>query len=686
MAQGNLNAPKKAPATKTLPPPTASEVAFEAALAALSALPTAHRSDGDDMAGNVVDRLFAQADRFLTDPYSTIGDAPHFHTKIAGVSFEGRQDIIAGLHAGAPLQLLRQPNNPHDANAIAVHYGDLQLGFFNKRLAAHIAPRLDEGVRYTARVASLTGGPSARLRSGQAGLGEAKHRGVNIFVERAGGAPGRRREKPHAMPSDGDRGETAARVRSALIGEAVPHDAQRAVLERIDAERNTLAVMGTGRGKSFCFQFAAAMRAFCDKGKTLVIYPLRALANDQYEAVRRTLEPLGLRCFRANGSIDNDEREELFAALASGSWDVILSTPEFLEFHHAAFVGESRPSLAVIDEAHHVHESRHRPAYAQLAATVAALGNPQVLALTATAADDAFRRIRQELGIETWVIDPTIRENLNVVDARGTRDKHRYLVELLRSKENRGKCIVYCNSRGEATTVAKRLRKELGDEVMFYHAKMPNRDRLEVERLFRDGALRVVIATSAFGEGIDLPDVADVVLYHLNFDFGEFNQQAGRAGRNGAPANVHLLYGHKDRALNEYLIDLDAPPIGLLREIYGSLKRLARGPSAIVHGGDAEIAGLLDNDRIRDRHVTAALRIFADASLVEIDEDDRGRFVRLLPVSGRIEMERNERYAEGEATREAFTRFAEMALSAPASTLERIINRPIYPSRVALRQ
>ena len=532
---------------------------------------------------------------------------------------------------------------------------------------------MDRGVRYAARVASLTGGSST-------GSGQVKHRGVNIFVERVGAA---RRQRASVRPEvEAERAGTAERVRSALIGEALPHDAQRAVLDRIEAGKNTLAVMGTGRGKSFCFQFSAAMRSFCDKGKTLVIYPLRALTNDQYEAVRRTLEPLGLRCFRANGSIDTDERDELFAALAEGAWDLVLATPEFLEFHRGALSGESTPSLAVIDEAHHVHESRHRPAYARLAATVAALGNPQVLALTATASDETFRRIAEELRIDAWVIDPTIRENLRVVDARATRDKQRYLVELLHGAEQNGKCIVYCNSRGEATTVAKRLRKELGDEVVFYHAKMPNADRLEVEQLFRDGKLRVVVATSAFGEGIDLPDVADVVLYHLNFDFGEFNQQAGRSGRDCAPANIHLLYGPKDRALNEYLIDLDAPPIGLLRDVYRSLKRLAG--HAAIRGGDGDIAGLLGSDRIRDRHVGAALRIFADSDLVELGEDDEGRFAKFLPVSGRIEMERNERYAEGEATREAFARFAEMALNAPASTLERIINRPIYPSSVDL--
>jgi single-stranded-DNA-specific exonuclease len=661
---------KKAPATKALPRPTPSEAAFEAAFLAFGEGP--REPAREDTASAFVERAFAKSDEYLNDPYSTIADAPRFHTKIAGVSFEGRQDVIAGLCAGAQLELLRQPENPHDRNAIAVHYGNLQLGFFNKRLAAHIAPVIDAGARYGARVASLTGGT------------DAKHRGVNIFVEREAGPDSDRRmlrEQPRA-PSD----TMAELVQTALIGASSPHDAQLAVLERVDAGKNTLAVLGTGRGKSFCFQFAAAMRAFAGAGKTLVIYPLRALANDQYEAVRRTLDPLGLRCFRANGSINNEEREELFAALREGAWDLVLATPEFLEFHRDALRGASTPSFAVIDEAHHLHESRHRAAYARLASTIAALGSPQVLALTATAADEPFRRIVEELRIDAWVIDPTVRENLHVVDARANRDKNAYLKELFGAQtgDGRRKGIVYCNSRTEVTTVARRLRAHVGNEVMFYHGKMPNGERLEVERLFREGGLRVVIATSAFGEGIDLPDVADVVLYHLNFDFAEFNQQAGRAGRDGAPAKIHLLYGQKDRSLNEFLIDLDAPPLGMLRELYRGMKGLAR--NGVVRGGDAEIAGILGLDRVRDRTITAALRIFADSDLVEVSDDDDGRCVRFLPVSGKVEMERNERYAEGEATREAFTRFAEVALEAPASTLERIINRPIYPSRVALRR
>lgn len=588
-----------------------------------------------------------------------------------------------------PLELRRESQNPHDRNAIAVHYGNLQLGFFNKRLAAHIAPLIDGGACYRARIASLTGGPQY-----------SKHRGVNILVEREASAEGVSPATPlglnlvEGFATSSDPDAIAQRVRSALIGASQLHDAQRAVLERVNAGKNTLAVLGTGRGKSFCFQFAAALRAFAGAGKTLVVYPLRALANDQYEALRRTLDPLGLRCFRANGSIDNQERDELFAALREGTWDIVLATPEFLEFHRDALRGRSTPAFAVVDEAHHLHESRHRPAYARLPATLAALRNPQVLALTATAGDEAFARIVEDLRIDAWVIDPTVRENLHVVDAREVRDKNGYLTQVFGGgpSATRERGIVYCNSRTEVTAIARRLRRELGNEVTFYHGKMPNAERLEVERFFREGRLRVVIATSAFGEGIDLPDVAHVVLYHLNFDFGEFNQQAGRAGRDGAPASIHLLYGQKDRSLNEYLIDLDAPPLPVLRDIYRGMKALARGgPStgsgqAVVHGSDSDLAGTLGIERVRDRTIAAALRTFADSNLVEIGEDDEGRCVRFLPVSGRIEMERNERYAEGEATREAFGRFSELALAAPAATLERIINRPIYPSGVALRR
>lgn len=655
---------------RSLPPPTASEAAFESALAALRGAAPAPVGGASPNKNDFVERAFAKRDEYLRDRYATIGDAAAFHTKLAGVTFEGRQDTIAGLHVDSELELRREPANPHDAHAIAVFFGALQLGYISRNVAKHVAPVIDSGERYRARVESLTGG------------GEGKHRGVNVLIwrdahvstaQRAQRARGRRQQVRDASVED--------HVRRALIGDANPHRAQLDVLERLEGGSNTLAVLGTGRGKSFCFQFPATLRALQEQGKTLVVYPLRALANDQYEAMLRRLDPFGLRIYRANGSITPSDRENLFAALEDGEWDVILATPEFLEFHRQRFSGNSVPGFVVIDEAHHLFESKHRASYGRLGATIASLGSPQILALTATANDEAFAQIVRDLNIGAWVIDPTVRENLTVTDARGTREKQTYL-ELLFSKREKG--IVYCNSRVEATKLATTLRRKLGDSVMFYHAGMPSSDRHEVERLFREGELQVVVATSAFGEGIDLPDVRHVVLYHLNFDFTEFNQQAGRAGRDGQPAEIHLLFGETDRSINEFIIDREAPTLPALRALYRGLRGLARG--GYVRASNVDIARTLELDKVTDRTVARALQIFADEALLEVAEDDDGRYVRFLPVDGKVDLTRNERFEEGEAERESFRRFCDLALNAKAETLERIINRPIYPSGVELRR
>ena len=610
------------------------------------------------------ERVFAKANEYAKDRYATIGGASQFHTKLMGVSFEGRQDTIAGLRLGTELTLERQPGNPYDANAIAVRYGELQLGFVRKEIAKHLAPLIDDGARYRARVESLTGG------------GE-KNRGVNIYMWRD--AEAAIRPSTTALRAYARDDKTKDAIRNALIGDAKPHPAQEQALARIEAGRNTLVVLGTGRGKSFCFQYPAALRALEGAGKTLVVYPLRALANDQYEALIRKLDPFGLRIYRANGSISHDEREELFAALREGAWDIVLATPEFLEFHCGEFTGASVPSFVVVDEAHHVYESRHRAAYGRLGATIAALGSPQILALTATANDEAFAQILRDLRIDAWVIDPTVRENLRVTDARETKDKQGYLLDLFSSGE---KGIVYCNSRKEATKLAQNLRKKLGDEVMFYHAGMPSPERHEVERFFREGELRIIVATSAFGEGIDLPDVRHVVLYHLNFDFTEFNQQAGRAGRDGASAEIHLLFGQSDRTINEFIIDREAPTLNVLRALYRGIRGLARGND--VRMTFVDIARTLELEKVNERTVSSAVHIFEDEGLIELGEDDDGRYVRFLRVDGKVDLERNERFAEGEAERESFKQFCELVLSARADDLERIINRPIYPQRVEL--
>lgn len=648
---------------KKLPAPTASEAAFERLLANFGNA-SAPGDDASPDARTFLGDLYAKAGAYLSrDPYATIGDATGFNTKVVGVSFEGRQDTVAGLREGAALALRRHADNAFDPNAIGVWYGALQLGFLKREIAARIAPNVDAGARYNAAITTLTGGGARTM-------------GINIYVTRLGdaGAPAR------TMRENVARDE----VLRALIGDRPLREAQRAVLERLEAGHNTLAVFGTGRGKSLCFQYPAAVRALERGEKTVVLYPLRALANDQYEALVRRLEPLGVRVFRANGAIDAGERATLNDALDTGAWDVICATPEFVQFHLDWFRTEaSRPALIVIDEAHHLAESTHRPAYQRIGESIAALGHSggraQVLALTATAGDTAFAKIRDDLRIDAWVIDPTLRDNLHIVDARGTTNKLAYIERFVLDGE---KAIVYCNSRNEATQVAEKLRARVGDTVAFYHAGVGSADRAQVERYFREGAIRVVVATSAFGEGIDLPDVRHVMLYHLNFDFTEFNQQAGRAGRDGAEASIHLLFGEGDRRINDFIIERGAPTLETLRRLYVAMKRIAA--EGIMRMTYVDVASTLDFDRVDGSTVSAAVRIFADAGLVELAEDDDGRYVRFLPVDGKVDLTATERYAEGLAERDAFARFVDVVLSASGDVLEKLIDRPIYPSGVPL--
>src|SRR5579862_7195129 len=164
---------------KPLPPPTRSEAAFERVLAEFD---TRHREVSNDreppangaeqrrgvpVSDSFVDQMFARQKEFLArDDFAGIGERDSFPTKIMGVSFEGRQDLVAGLVPGHELELRRQPENPVDANAIAVYYGTFHIGFLRKQIAKHLAPLVDGGIRYTARIEHVTGGPSTG--SGQA--------------------------------------------------------------------------------------------------------------------------------------------------------------------------------------------------------------------------------------------------------------------------------------------------------------------------------------------------------------------------------------------------------------------------------------------------------------------------------------------------------------------------------------
>ena len=391
-------------------------------------------------------------------------------------------------------------------------------------------------------------------------------------------------ERGRGEPSDAP--TRRARVRAALIGASQPHDAQTSGA-RARRSRAQHAGRAWNRPRKIVLlsiyrRDASARR----RRKTLVVYPLRALANDQYEALRANARRARIaHSFARTVRSISDERAELFAALREGAWDVVLATPEFLEFHRDAFARQrARRRSSCVDEAHHLHESRHRPAYARLRAKRSRrLGDPQVLALTATAGDEAFRADRRGAAHRGWVIDPTVRENLHVVDARDTKDKIA-LPDATSLPATAEKGIVYCNSRAEATKVREALRKQLGDDgdvLSREDAQRPSGSK-------SSGSFARARCASSWrrrhsARASILPDVRHVVLYHLNFDSGEFNQQAGRAGRDGAPArDSFALRRARSTGSTSFSSTSKRRRLERLREIYRGMRALAR--DGVVRG------------------------------------------------------------------------------------------------------
>ncbi|MBE0475804.1 MAG: single-stranded-DNA-specific exonuclease RecJ [Coriobacteriia bacterium] len=654
----------------------------------------------DAPAAELVEDLFARAEEVLAraeEAYAGIGEADAFHSKLAGVTFEGRQDVVARLRPGTPLRLDRQPDNSHDPNACALFdaAGD-QVGFLNRHLAAALAPVLDAGVEYDVEVTEVTGGEPP---AGSAAEEGPRSLGVNVLLSRrdasaeASEAVEAALERRAALAGLAPDALEAALLRH-FIGEREPHSAQREALAHLDRGRSCLTVMATGRGKSLIFHVHAARRAIACAEASVFVYPLRALVADQAFHLEESLAAIGVSCRTVTGESTLTERDALFSQLAEGRADVVLTTPEFLELDSARFAESGRVRFLVVDEAHHVGRTAggHRPAYGRLGRVLEVLGGPVVCAVTATAGDAAAGAVREVLGIETVVADPTVRENLSLEDRRGAagraEEKDVYLAALAARGE---KLIAYVNSREQSVRIARTLRGRVPGvawRVAYYNGGLTRSARHAVERAFRDGEITVVVATSAFGEGVNVADVRHVVLYHLPFNDVEFNQTCGRAGRDGAPAAVHLLFGPNDARLNEMILSSSAPS----REDLGALYLTLREMQAGSEGGPFEVTNAELAERVRrrdrrsrltDRGVSAGIGVFRELGLATGEGSGSYRRLRVPDAQRRVDLTSSVRYAEGLREIEAFESFRAWVLGAPAEELLAHLNRPILPSPVA---
>jgi ATP-dependent DNA helicase RecQ len=342
------------------------------------------------------------------------------------------------------------------------------------------------------------------------------------------------------------------------------------------AGRDVLVLMPTGGGKSLCFQIPALVLP----GLTLVVSPLISLMKDQVDALRRH----GIPATYINSTLGTSEVEARLAACAHGGAKLLYVAPE--RFDSADFRRRLRGfeiSLLAIDESHCISEWGHdfRPSYRRLGEVRSALGCPTV-ALTATATPTVREDILAQLGLDSPVIltGGFDRANLSwhVIATRNEPDKDRVLLKLLR-KPRDGVAVVYAPTRRKVDALAD-LINHTGIRAAGYHAGATAADRHRLQEDFMRGDTPVIVATSAFGMGIDKPDVRLVVHHAMPATLESYYQEAGRGGRDGGPADCALLHAYQDRFTHEFLIDQRHPPEDTVRNVLATLMRERGGDVA----------------------------------------------------------------------------------------------------------
>ncbi|MEL7623770.1 MAG: single-stranded-DNA-specific exonuclease RecJ [Clostridiales bacterium] len=465
-----------------------------------------------------------------------------------------------------------------------------------------------------------------------------------------------------------------------ILGEGSYRPKQIEALQALAAGENTLLVMATGRGKTAVFQTAAA--ALSQGSIAIFIYPLRSLARDQERRMAKTLEPLGIHTSLAWGGLDHWQKKDFFKNLYQGNIRLIITTAEFLQAHLEKFkpVAE-RIGLFVADEAHHLGMS-HRQAYKDLANTWRSLGRPLFLATTATADEACAAKILRDFKIGRFVAEEHCRENLSLADARDREDKLAYLLEIIQPES---KIIVYVNSRRLAEELAGLLQDSLPrmkNKIAYYHGGLLPALRQSIEGAFLAGDVSVLVSTSAFGEGADIPDIRDVVLYHLCFSRAEYNQLSGRAGRDGKPARIHLLYQQKDQELNRLLLKEESPDRGVLGGFYLYLREQAAAANPLVLS-DEELAGAMaqrQDPGFTAKSAAYCLGILEEIALLLREEEGGTRYIHLAPPPPtKLDLNHSSLYKEGQESRQLFEEYVTLAFSPDPAELLAGINRPILP-------